>query len=175
MGLPAPTSFSVGECKTSYWANSYYCSPCREGKEHCHPLSPVSTDPQGLHHEEKFNWCTHSAHEIPIFHICKISTIASFCFKSTLLSKYSKSILLVQPAITLKPKIALWQCKHPLICTSCPETCCAGVWWRQAAGRQLPGHSLPTSSSIAGHTPFPILFQNRKFYNQANIAVYFAL
>lgn len=62
----------------------------------------------------------------------------------------------------------------PLISASCPETCRTGVWWR-AADTQLPGHSQPTSSSTAGHTLLPMLFQNRKFYGQASIPVYFAL
>lgn len=63
----------------------------------------------------------------------------------------------------------------PLISATCPETRRAGTRWRQAVDAQQPGHSQPTSSSTAGHTPLPTLFQNSKFYGQASIPVYLPL
>lgn len=72
----------------------------------------------------------------------------------------------------LKPKIAA---PAPPISASCPETHCARVWRWQAVDSQLHGHSQPTSSSTAGHTPLPMLFQNRKFYDQATVPVHFPL
>lgn len=69
--------------------------------------SPSVAPPQGVQ-------LTHSAREIPIFHICKGSEIASFsrALRALCSVNTQNPVLAVQPAITVKPKIAARQCQH---------------------------------------------------------------
>lgn len=82
-----------------------------EGKDIPAP-SPGSTGPPSVAPPQvQF---THSAREIAIFYICKGSEIASFsrALRALCSVNTQNPVLAVQPAITVKPKIAPRQCQH---------------------------------------------------------------
>lgn len=141
-----------GKWKASYRAIRYNHSLCLRGRGHPCPITsqhrcPVAP-PQGVQF-------THSARETPISYICKGSEIASFsrALRALCSVNTQNPVLAVQPAITVKPKIAARWCQHHSSPRHVPRLStpgCGVAGSKRSVPRAL--HSQQTSSHAWSHT-----------------------